>query len=306
MASLVRTEPAPEKGSSEQQREPPKPPDPPQTTSEPPKNDVQSGSSSLQANGSNSAPAQPPQHPSYPYGYPPSAYPHSPYYPPPPNYPYLPHPGYGYPPPGYAPSYPSHPHPPSHPSHLHPQQPTPAPSYVPGQIEGHVVTPDDLPSYEEMIVEALMDSNDPEGWMPKQLFAWMASHYPIQSNFRPSASQALQKAFKRGRLEKSSDGKYRLSATWEGGNVSSLPMYLTASVHIESSLFSDIASYDKAPTNSKYQRRTRHSTAIVSFHPCTSRPPPSIIEFASTIHPRSVSTTTGPPSSTSAPTSAHI
>lgn len=306
MASLVRTEPAPEKGSSEQQREPPKPPDPPQTTSEPPKNDVQSGSSSLQANGSNSAPAQPPQHPSYPYGYPPSAYPHSPYYPPPPNYPYLPHPGYGYPPPGYAPSYPSHPHPPSHPSHLHPQQPTPAPSYVPGQIEGHVVTPDDLPSYEEMIVEALMDSNDPEGWMPKQLFAWMASHYPIQSNFRPSASQALQKAFKRGRLEKSSDGKYRLSATWEGGNVSSLPMYLTASVHIESSLFSDIASYDKAPTNSKYQRRTRHSTAIVSFHPCTSRPPPSIIKFASTIHPRSVSTTTGPPSSTSAPTSAHI
>ncbi|KDQ25574.1 hypothetical protein PLEOSDRAFT_1113500 [Pleurotus ostreatus PC15] len=71
-----------------------------------------------------------------------------------------------------------------------------------------------------MIVEALVDSNDPEGWMPKQLFAWMASHYPIQSNFRPSASQALQKAFKRGRLEKSSDGKYRLSATWEGGNTS--------------------------------------------------------------------------------------
>ncbi|KAG9227724.1 hypothetical protein CCMSSC00406_0000630 [Pleurotus cornucopiae] len=217
MASLVRTEPAPEKGSSEQQREPPKPPDPPQTTSEPPKNDVQSGLSSRQANGSNSAPAQPAPHPSYPYGYPPSAYPHSPYYPPPPNYPYLPHPGYGYPPPGYAPSYP---HPPSHPSHLHPQQPTPAPSYAPGQIEGHVVTPDDLPSYEEMIVEALVDSNDPEGWMPKQLFAWMASHYPIQSNFRPSASQALQKAFKRGRLEKSSDGKYRLSATWEGGNTS--------------------------------------------------------------------------------------
>ncbi|KAL4267574.1 Histone H1 [Pleurotus pulmonarius] len=221
MASLVRTAPAPEKDSSEQQREPPKPPDPPQTTSEPPKTDAQSGSSSQQANGSSSAPAQPAQHPAYPqpYGYPPSAYPHSPYYPPPPNYPYLPHPGY-YPPPGYAPTYPSHPHPPSHPSLPHPQQPTPAPSYVPGQIEGHIVTPDDLPSYEEMIVEALMDSNDPEGWMPKQLFAWMASHYPIQSNFRPSASQALQKAFKRGRLEKSGDGKYRLNATWEGGNTS--------------------------------------------------------------------------------------
>lgn len=38
------------------------------------------------------------------------------------------------------------------------------------------------------------------------------------SNFRPSASQALQKAYKRGRLEKVG-GKYRLNPNWEGGNV---------------------------------------------------------------------------------------
>jgi len=79
--------------------------------------------------------------------------------------------------------------------------------------------PDDLPSYEEMIVEALQEFSDPEGCAPKDLFASMAAKYPLQSNFRPSASQALQKAFKRGRLEKGNNGKYRLSATWEGGSV---------------------------------------------------------------------------------------
>jgi len=78
---------------------------------------------------------------------------------------------------------------------------------------------DDLPSYEEMIVEALIESTDPEGCAPKDLFTWMASRYPLQSNFRPSASQALQKAYKRGRFEKTSSGKYKLNTTWEGGNV---------------------------------------------------------------------------------------
>lgn len=71
-----------------------------------------------------------------------------------------------------------------------------------------------------MIVEALIDFGDPEGCAPKALFSWMASHYPLQSNFRPSASQALQKAFKRGRLEKGDNGKYRLNVNWEGGNTS--------------------------------------------------------------------------------------
>lgn len=70
-----------------------------------------------------------------------------------------------------------------------------------------------------MIVEALIECTDPEGCAPKDLFTWMASHYPLQSNFRPSASQALQKAYKRGRFEKTSSGKYKLKATWEGGNV---------------------------------------------------------------------------------------
>ena len=78
---------------------------------------------------------------------------------------------------------------------------------------------DDLPSYEEMIVEALSSTTDPEGYAPKDLFTWMASQYPLQSNFRPSASQALQKAYRRGRFEKSSGGKYRLNPAWDGGNV---------------------------------------------------------------------------------------
>jgi len=79
---------------------------------------------------------------------------------------------------------------------------------------------EDLPSYEEMIVNALMEHPDPEGAPPKDLFAWMAARYPLQTNFRPSASQALQKAFRRGRLEKGPGGKYRLNASWEGGSTS--------------------------------------------------------------------------------------
>lgn len=71
-----------------------------------------------------------------------------------------------------------------------------------------------------MIVEALNDDvRDPEGLAPKDLYTWMASHYPVQANFRPSASQALQKAYKRGRFEKSLSGKYRLNPSWKGGNV---------------------------------------------------------------------------------------
>ena len=83
---------------------------------------------------------------------------------------------------------------------------------------------EDLPSYEEMIVNALMEHPDPDGAPPKDLFAWMAARYPLQTNFRPSASQALQKAFKRGRLEKGPGGKYRLNGNWEGGSVG--PLFL--------------------------------------------------------------------------------
>ena len=147
------------------------------------------------------------------YTYP--SYPHAPYYPPPPaGYPPYPHPYPGYPPPNghTVPPPPGYHH---HPllaggSTSHPSQPHDPYSTQSGE---------DLPSYEEMIVEALIESTDPEGCAPKDLFTWMASHYPLQSNFRPSASQALQKAYKRGRFEKTSSGKYKLNATWEGGNV---------------------------------------------------------------------------------------
>ncbi|KAF8352265.1 hypothetical protein F5887DRAFT_1171662 [Amanita rubescens] len=144
------------------------------------------------------------------------SYPHVPYYPPPPaGYPPYPHPYPGYLPPNGHPV----PHPPGYPPHpllaggtaTQPSQPHDPYSTHSG---------DDLPSYEEMIVEALAESTDLEGCAPKDLFTWMASRYPLQSNFRPSASQALQKAYKRGRFEKTSSGKYKLNTTWEGGNTS--------------------------------------------------------------------------------------
>ncbi|KAF8523194.1 hypothetical protein JB92DRAFT_1615254 [Gautieria morchelliformis] len=89
-------------------------------------------------------------------------------------------------------------------------RPTPAP------VVSSRDDPNAMPSYEEMIVEAIVDVGDGEGTPPKILFAWMASHYPLQQNFRPSASQALHKALKRGRLEKIG-GKYRLNPSWGGG-----------------------------------------------------------------------------------------
>lgn len=79
---------------------------------------------------------------------------------------------------------------------------------------------EDLPSYEDMLVEALTDMDDQDGAAPRDLYIWMAQRWPLQTNFRPSASQALQKAYKRGRLEKLDSGKYRLNANWEGGAVS--------------------------------------------------------------------------------------
>ncbi|KAF8061612.1 hypothetical protein FPV67DRAFT_1452524 [Lyophyllum atratum] len=174
------------------------------------------------------APPQQPPYPHQPYGYghPQAAYPHAPYYQHPPGYPPYPSPyGYSQMPGAYPPPPPA---PPPHPGY--PQQPAPpfttAPLTHPPQQPQDTFNPamntstEDLPSYEEMIVEALSDSGDPEGCAPKDLFTWMASRYPLQSNFRPSASQALQKAFKRGRFLKSSSGKYKLNATWEGGNTS--------------------------------------------------------------------------------------
>lgn len=164
-------------------------------------------------------PVSHPHYPHQPYYHP--SYPHAPYYPvPPPAHFSFPHPYPSFPHPPqtqYQQNIPPPP-PPNHPPPLFTTAPLTHPSHPPESSPSNPV--DDLPSYEEMIVEALIDSGDPEGRAPKALFSWMASHYPLQSNFRPSASQALQKAFKRGRLEKGNNGKYRLNSNWEGGNVS--------------------------------------------------------------------------------------
>ncbi|RPD62242.1 hypothetical protein L226DRAFT_611154 [Lentinus tigrinus ALCF2SS1-7] len=161
-------------------------------------------------------------YPYAPYGYamppqPPgqqAAYPHAPYYPPsgyPSHYPYPYHPPPGYPPP------PGHTPPPPGGQPLFNTNPLGRPPHPP---QPPPPSGEDLPSYEEMIVEALLDCGEAEGAAPKDLFTWMASRYPLQTNFRPSASQALQKAYKRGRLEKRENGKYRLNAAWEGGATS--------------------------------------------------------------------------------------
>lgn len=164
------------------------------------------------------APLQGP-YPHLSYGYPQTqslpAYPHTPYYTPfshPHNFP--PHPSAPYAHTAYPPSQPPYPtgqasFPPF----------TGVPLRHPSADHGGIPA-DDLPSYEDMLVEALTDLNEPDGSAPKSLFTWMASRYPLHSNFRPSASQALQKAFKRGRLEKGSNGRYRLNASWDGGSTS--------------------------------------------------------------------------------------
>ncbi|KAI0050353.1 hypothetical protein FA95DRAFT_1603548 [Auriscalpium vulgare] len=71
-----------------------------------------------------------------------------------------------------------------------------------------------LPYYEDMIVEALAHLGDPEGCAPKAIYTWMASNYPLRSTFMTTATKALQRAHNRGRLEKSSNGKYRLNVKW--------------------------------------------------------------------------------------------
>ncbi|KAG6836755.1 hypothetical protein H0H93_003834 [Arthromyces matolae] len=169
---------------------------------------------------------QQPPYPHQPYGYPHAqpAYPHTPYYQHPPGYPPYPAP-YSYP--HHIPG--AYPQPSMYPQTTVPYGvATPATTASLPQASSqqqdafplNSISADDLPSYEEMIVEALADSTESDGCAPKDLFTWMAARYPVQQNFRPSASQALQKAFKRGRFLKSSNGKYKLNAEWEGGNTS--------------------------------------------------------------------------------------
>ncbi|KTW29599.1 uncharacterized protein T551_02215 [Pneumocystis jirovecii RU7] len=74
----------------------------------------------------------------------------------------------------------------------------------------------DLPSYENMIVEALTAIHDSRGVPPRIIYEWMESNYPtLNPRFRASASQALQKAVKKGKLQK--DGSnYFLNTDYNG------------------------------------------------------------------------------------------
>ncbi|KAI9598584.1 hypothetical protein BDF19DRAFT_182364 [Syncephalis fuscata] len=59
-----------------------------------------------------------------------------------------------------------------------------------------------LPSYEDLCVEAVLDMDNENGSLPKRIFEWIASNYPVAANFRPSCSQALQRAYRKGKLDK--------------------------------------------------------------------------------------------------------
>ncbi|KAG9043546.1 hypothetical protein FS837_009403 [Tulasnella sp. UAMH 9824] len=122
---------------------------------------------------------------------------------------------------------PPHPQTPPVPSPQEPTSPssTPTPHYA-GPVEPLPPTAhsssslnNGMPSYEEMICMALADLASPDGSAPKAVFEWMTNRFPLMTNFRPSAHQALQKAFKRGRLQKVGN-KYRLNPNWSGGSTS--------------------------------------------------------------------------------------
>ena len=88
-----------------------------------------------------------------------------------------------------------------------------------------------LPSYETMIVESLQNVGGTRGAAPKEIFNYMIElayfpsvgvkltvystnrHWPLIPNFRPSASQALARALKRGRLLKEGT-LYSLNPAW--------------------------------------------------------------------------------------------
>ncbi|KAH8113536.1 hypothetical protein DFH11DRAFT_1599187 [Phellopilus nigrolimitatus] len=133
-----------------------------------------------------------------------------------------------------------------------------------------------LPSYEVMLVQALAEYNDPDGTAPKLLFQWMAAHYPLQANFRPSASQALQKAFKRGRFEKSKDGKYRLNTAWEGGNTSKRTTRRPQS-YAQATTNPSSSSHPTATTHTypSYQWPYHHATQTLKSQSETPPPPAS-------------------------------
>ncbi|KAL9935695.1 hypothetical protein V8E36_005272 [Tilletia maclaganii] len=93
-----------------------------------------------------------------------------------------------------------------------------------------------LPSYEDMLVEAITALEaaglahpaptskhaGQKGVPPRVLFHWMADRYPLMKNFRPSASQALQKSLKRGRFLKIGS-LYRLNPDFDESQDALLP-----------------------------------------------------------------------------------
>jgi hypothetical protein len=86
-----------------------------------------------------------------------------------------------------------------------------------------------------MIVESLQNVGGTRGAAPKEIFNYMIElayfppnglkltmysttrHWPLIPNFRPSASQALARALKRGRLRKEGT-LYSLNPAWTSGH----------------------------------------------------------------------------------------
>ncbi|BFZ62987.1 hypothetical protein YB2330_004099 [Saitoella coloradoensis] len=76
---------------------------------------------------------------------------------------------------------------------------------IPADLEGPAQSAQPgvaLPSYEQMIVRGLAEINEPKGTPPRVIYKWMETNYPLEPNFRQTAALVLQKAVKKGRLEK--------------------------------------------------------------------------------------------------------
>ncbi|KNE68760.1 hypothetical protein AMAG_13400 [Allomyces macrogynus ATCC 38327] len=77
-----------------------------------------------------------------------------------------------------------------------------------------------VPSYEEMIAQAIIALGDPQGHPPREIYAWMAmtygAHLPMQ--FKGSATQALKKAWRKSRFLRD-NRRYRLNPDYQGARV---------------------------------------------------------------------------------------
>ncbi|KNE70606.1 hypothetical protein AMAG_15366 [Allomyces macrogynus ATCC 38327] len=94
---------------------------------------------------------------------------------------------------------------------------------LPDQDDGAFVGGGDVdlvPSYEEMIAQAITALGDPQGHPPREIYAWMAMTYgaylPVQ--FKGSATQALKKAWRKSRFLRD-NRRYRLNPDYQGARV---------------------------------------------------------------------------------------